>query len=105
MQSERSGRRARTAINAEFRAGNVQGKGKIRNVGEGGLFLETSSLPPQGEQARIRFTAPTGPIVVSGLVWWTTARRRARSVGFGFRLLEANRDFDTLVRGLLKRAS
>ncbi len=103
MQSERNGRRARTAIQAEFRAGNVQGKGKIRNVGEGGLFLETSSLPPQGEQARIRFTAPTGPIVVSGLVWWTTARRRAGNGGFGFRLLESNRDFDSMVRGLLRQ--
>ena len=103
MQSERNARRARTFIQAEFRAGKLRGKGKIRNVGEGGLFLETASLPPQGEQARIRFTAPTGPIVVSGLVWWTTDRRRARNVGFGFRLLETNRDFDSMVRGLLRQ--
>ncbi len=102
MQSDRNARRARTAFQAEFRAGKLEGRGKIRNVGEGGLFLETQSLPPQGEQTRIRFSAPTGPIEVSGLVWWTTGQRRARSVGFGVRLLDSNRDFDSMVRGLLK---
>jgi len=104
MQSARNQRRVRTSIQAEFAAGKVSGRGKIRNVGEGGLFLETPSLPPQGESARIRISAPTGQIVVSGLVWWTTAKRRARNVGFGFRLLESNRDFESMVRGLLQRA-
>jgi hypothetical protein len=103
MQSARAPRRARTSFQAEFSAGDVQGKGKIKNVGEGGLFVETDELPPQGEFARIRFNAPTGPLVVSGMIWWTTGSRRQGGHGFGVRLLEANAEYDSMVSGLLRR--
>jgi Tfp pilus assembly protein PilZ len=99
-------RRIRTAIQTEFVAGALRGKGKIKNVGENGLFVGTSSIPDEGESVRLRFTMPGGEkLEVSGLVWWTTGSQAqlapARSPGFGLRLLEENPDYQAAVQRLL----
>jgi Tfp pilus assembly protein PilZ len=103
MDQGRKSRRARTAFDTEFRAGSIEGRGKIRNLGEGGLFVTTASVPPQGESVQVRFNSPTeGAMELSGLVWWTTTRRHP-TPGFGVRLLDADDRYQRLVRGLLRR--
>ncbi len=44
-----SDERFRAAIPARFEVGAVMASGKIRNVESGGLFVETASIPEQGE--------------------------------------------------------
>ena len=40
--------RVRTKIPAEFSAGHVSGKGEVRNVSAGGLFVGTLAIPEEG---------------------------------------------------------
>jgi Tfp pilus assembly protein PilZ len=93
------GKRFRTAIHTEFEAGALRARGSIKNVGPGGLFVGTSSLPEQGEAVRLTFAAPGGAhIALSGLVWWTTAEGgRHAAPGFGLRLLDENEAYATMV--------
>lgn len=89
-------RRIRTAIQTEFEAGPIRGRGKIRNVAEGGMFVGTAQLPDQGETVLISFRDPQGvSLDVEGLVWWTTrdAPGPHRTPGFGLRLLEESPDY------------
>jgi Tfp pilus assembly protein PilZ len=91
-----AGRRIRTAIQTEFEAGALQGRGKIRNVAEGGLFVGTTQVPHQGDLVSLSFRDPKGKGVdVSGLVWWTTTDEPGshRAPGFGIRLLEDSEDY------------
>jgi len=48
-------RRIRTAIQAEFETGALRGRGKIRNMAEGGLFVGTAVVPQQGEPVSLSF--------------------------------------------------
>jgi hypothetical protein len=94
--------RARTSIQTEFQAGRLSGKGKIRNVGEGGLFVGTASIPAQGDYVQVRFRTPAGdPMEVAGMVWWTTGRHH-RNPGFGLRLLTAGDRYQAMVREMLR---
>ena len=94
--------RAKTSLRAEFRAGPVAGRGKIRNLSQGGLFVGTVAIPEQGETVRVRFAAPNGDrIEATGIVWWTTDRLDLRTrQGFGVRLLAASLGYDELVTNL-----
>jgi hypothetical protein len=88
--------RVRTSIEAEFQVGGQRAKGRIMNVGEGGLFVGTGSLPGEGESAHLHFTAPDGrELRLSGLVWWTTEGSgvHGRASGFGLRLIEETPSF------------
>jgi hypothetical protein len=88
--------RIRTSIEAEFEVSGQRAKGRIMNVGEGGVFVGTGSIPGEGENAALDFTAPGGhDIRLSGLVWWTTDDdgRLHRVPGFGLRLLEDSEEF------------
>ena len=81
-------RRIRTAIQTEFEAGGFHGRGTIRNVAEGGLFVGTAQVPNQGHLVSVTFRDQKGRgLGVSGLVWWTTADEPGahRSPGFGIR--------------------
>ena len=95
--------RIRTVIPSKFRTGNLAGKGKVRNVSQGGLFVGTQAIPDVGESIALRLRAPGRPTIeVRGLVWWTTSDSEnpgARS-GFGLRLLESNELYRRLVRSL-----
>ena len=79
--------RARTSIPVEFQAGGNRGTGQIDNIGAGGLFIGTGTIPDQGEPVSVRFSLPgESPIAVTGLVWWTTkdlARTSSGRQGFG----------------------
>ncbi len=98
--------RVETEIQAEFLAGPLRANGKIRNLGENGLFVGTNTIPEQGEAVRLRFTAPGGDYVrVSGLVWWTSRDPDARedvTPGFGMRLLAASPTYRMLISELLR---
>ena len=89
-------RRIRTAIQTEFEAGALRGRGTIRNVAEGGVFVGTTQVPDQGDLVSLSFRDHTGRgLDVSGLVWWTTADEPGshRVPGFGFRLLDDSENY------------
>lgn len=88
--------RIRTAIQTEFEAGRLKGRGKIRNVAEGGVFVGTDQVPDQGEMVVLSFRDHQGRALdVSGLVWWTTTENggQHRAPGFGMRFLEDSEDY------------
>ena len=95
--------RFRTLIPSRFRAGELAGKGKVRNVSQGGLFVLTRAIPEVGESISLRLRAPGRPAIeVRGLVWWTTRECEnpsARS-GFGLRLLESSAPYRRLIKSL-----
>jgi Tfp pilus assembly protein PilZ len=96
-------RRIRTAIQTEFEAGALHGRGTIRNVAEGGLFVGTPQIPHQGELVSLSFRDGKGRgLGVSGLVWWTTTDEPGahRSPGFGIRLLEDTDDYRSFFESL-----
>ncbi len=99
-------RRVETEIQADFAAGQLRASGKIRNLGENGLYVGTDTIPEQGEPVRLRFTAPGGDYVrVSGLVWWTSRDPDARdglTPGFGMRLLAVSPTYRMLISELLR---
>ena len=99
-------RRVEIEIQTEFAAGDVRATGKIRNLGENGLFVGTRSIPEQGDTVLLRFTAPGGDSVrVSGLVWWTSRDPNARNdltPGFGMRLLAVSPTYRLLISDLLR---
>ena len=95
--------RIRTAIQTVFEAGPVHGRGKIRNVGEGGVFVGTAQVPSQGEMVVLSFRDQKGrKLDVSGLVWWTTSDAPGphRVPGFGMRLLDQSDDYSRFVASL-----
>jgi hypothetical protein len=100
---ERTTPRVRTSICAEFKGSRLKGRGRIKNVGEGGLFVQTAAIPEQGDFVRVRFSQPMlGHLEVSGMVWWTTGRRH-HTPGFGLRVLNADAPYRDLVTQLLRR--
>jgi Tfp pilus assembly protein PilZ len=97
-------KRIRTAIQTEFEAGVLHGRGKIRNVAEGGMFIGTAQVPDQGEIVVLSFRDHRGQALdVSGLVWWTTDETPGphRAPGFGIRLLDDSEDYNRFVDSLL----
>jgi hypothetical protein len=96
--------RIRTAIQAEFRVGRQTCKGKIRNVGDGGVFVGTLSIPQEGESVDLQLRTSAGvPIQISGMVWWTTRTNVGPNGvhGFGLRLFDADcEDFRRLRQDL-----
>lgn len=95
--------RTRTKIPAEFRAGNVIGKGEVRNVSAGGLFVGTQSLPEEGSSVVVKLTEPGKVAVeVRGLVWWTTPRAAQGQgrCGFGLCLLDEDASFQRLLESV-----
>ena len=96
-------RRIRTAIQTEFEAGGLHGRGTIRNVAEGGLFVGTTQLPNQGNMVSLSFRDYNGRgHDVSGLVWWTTMDEPGthRAPGFGIRLLDDSDDYRRFLESL-----
>ncbi|UCE86367.1 MAG: PilZ domain-containing protein [Deltaproteobacteria bacterium] len=97
--------RIRTAIGARFATQRFKGQGRIKNLGEHGLFVRTSQLPEAGETVHVSFTFPSGEKVwVVGVVWWTTASLDAATEmpsGFGLRLLDDDDTYRQVVARLL----
>lgn len=95
--------RLRTKIPAVFRAGEMIGRGEVRNVSEGGLFVGTQSLPEEGSSIVVKLSAPGKiPVQVTGLVWWTTSRHQqgTRHCGFGLRILDDGAGFQRLLQSV-----
>jgi Tfp pilus assembly protein PilZ len=95
--------RMRTVIPTEFHASSLSGRGKVRNVSDGGLFVGTSAIPQEGDTVELKLSAPgKPPIEVTGLVWWTTSNLEAPNArsGFGLRLLDQNEQYLRLVKSL-----
>jgi uncharacterized protein (TIGR02266 family) len=105
--------RIETAIRTDFETGEVKANGQIKNVGEGGLFVRTPSIPEAGDKVELSFDSPNGQRVeVAGVVWWTTDDREAYQLerrGFGVRLVNAGEAYRALLqrlrhqRGTLRR--
>ena len=92
-----------TAIPTEFRAAGLTGRGKVKNVSDGGLFVGTSAIPDEGDTIELTLSAPgETPIEITGLVWWTTSDLEAPNArsGFGLRLLEHSEQYLRLVESL-----
>ena len=90
--------RFRTKIPAQFKAGHVSGKGDVRNVSDGGLFVGTLAIPEEGSEVELTMCEPgKTEIVVHGLVWWTARVGQSKRCGFGLRLLDEQEDFQRLV--------
>ncbi|MEN8181202.1 MAG: PilZ domain-containing protein [Myxococcota bacterium] len=65
---------------ADFQAGELFGCGTVSNVSEGGLFIETPSVPDLGDSVELTLSAPDGAALqLCEMVWWTPSRRRAAS--------------------------
>ncbi len=90
--------RFRTKIPAQFKAGALSGKGDVRNVSDGGLFVGTLAVPEEGSEVELTLREPgKTEIVVNGLVWWTAPAGSAKRCGFGLRLLDEHTEFQRLV--------
>jgi hypothetical protein len=99
--------RIRTSLPVEFRIGSRVAEGTVRNASDGGMFVETRAIPPQGESVSLRFYPRSeARVEVSGLVWWTTeGSPQARRRGFGMRLLEDDARYAELLAGLRPESS
>ena len=101
--------RIQTSLQARFAAGPVRAGGEIGNVGRGGLFVGTPSLPERGDKVELCFVEPGGERVeVSGVVWWTTDCQQVPSgqpPGFGVRLVNAGDAYRELLRRLRRAPS
>lgn len=97
--------RVTTSIPVEFQAGGNRATGKITNLGSGGLFVGSGTIPDQGEPVSLRFSLPgEAPIAMTALVWWNTndqGSRIGQSQGFGLRFLEENEAYDRAIGRLL----
>jgi hypothetical protein len=96
-------RRIRTAIQTDFETEALRGRGTIRNMAEGGMFVGTPHIPHQGELVSLSFRDGKGRgLDVSGLVWWTTLDEPGphRTTGFGIRLLEESDDYRSFFESL-----
>ena len=75
----------------------------MRNASDGGMFVETRTVPAQGEPVSVRVTARgDSPIELTGLVWWTTegSPYRHKHRGFGLRLLEDDERYSMMLKKL-----
>lgn len=99
-------RRVRTSIPVEFKSGEVEGQGVIRNLGIGGVFVGSRAIPEHGEMVSLRFAMPgEGRLSLTGMVWWTTRddeeHRGHRHAGFGLRLLDQGDAYEAAVGRML----
>lgn len=97
--------RIRTSIPVQFEGGEISGNGVIRNLGLGGLFVSSRSIPEHGDAVALHFELPQGDdISLVAMVWWTTNDdpiHRLATPGFGLRLIDENEAYTAAVRKLL----
>ncbi|HEY8157024.1 MAG TPA: PilZ domain-containing protein [Myxococcota bacterium] len=95
--------RIRTSIQVEIRVAGRVAEGTVRNASDGGMFVETRAIPPQGESVSLRFSPRSAAThEVTGMVWWTTegSPHRHKRRGFGLRLLEEDEGYSRILEGL-----
>ena len=95
--------RIRTSLPVEIRVSGRIAEGTVLNASDGGMFIETRKIPPQGESVSLRFSS-RGEVTheVTGMVWWTTegSPYRHRWRGFGLRLLQDDEGYSQILAGL-----
>jgi len=94
-----------TSIPVDFEGLEISGSGVIQNLGLGGLFVGSRTIPTEGEPVSLHFELP-GDVEISltGMVWWTTdsgPRERSANPGFGLRLVDGHEDYEEAVSRLL----
>jgi uncharacterized protein (TIGR02266 family) len=94
-----------TSIPVDFEGLESAGTGVIQNLGLGGLFVGSRTIPSEGEPISLHFELP-GEIEISltGMVWWTTdagPKERSANPGFGLRLVDPHEDYEEAVSKLL----
>lgn len=93
--------RVRTRIPAEFKAEGLSGRGEVRNVSAGGLFVGTLAIPEEGVAVELKLRAPGKvDVEVRGLVWWTAPAGRANPCGFGLRVLDEDEGYRVLLASI-----
>ena len=94
--------RHQTRIPAEFLADGWQGRGEVRNVSQGGLFVRTQeAIPDAGTEIKVTLTSPGKvPVEVQGFVWWTAPPGQALPCGFAMRVLDDDEGYKRLVESL-----
>ena len=61
-------------VQVYFQSGRTQGRGYIRNLSKGGLFIRAESLPAPGAPVALTIELPSGiKVDLNGTVRWTTA--------------------------------
>lgn len=79
-------------VPASFESGDLRGKGHVKNVSKGGVFLRSECLPESGSDVRILFHSRDGrKIEVTGIVVWNTNELGGHPEvrpGFGIRFHE-----------------
>ncbi len=85
-----------TRVPASFESGELRGKGHVKNVSKGGLFLRTEVLPEPGREVRVLFHTQQGrKVEIQGIVVWSTAELEHPDArpGFGVRFEGASEQF------------
>jgi hypothetical protein len=89
-----------------FELGTWRGEGTVENMGAGGVFIGTATIPARGEKVWLEIESPDGSAIeATGIVWWTTldwGRRPDGRAGFGVRLVGASRRYGKLLRRLAR---
>jgi uncharacterized protein (TIGR02266 family) len=83
--------------------------GLVRNISNGGLFVNTYNLPPIGETVSVRVRLPGAPEAVNlrATVVWTRSEHVAEDsshVGFGARFLDLAPEAEKALNAYLKKA-
>ena len=83
-----------------------EGRGLIRDVSHGGLFVRSAELLPPGTPVAAAVTTPAGcRAVLEGEVCWNTAHVRSRlEPGFGLRLTKKSDEYTGFVEGAIAAA-
>ena len=94
-----------TSIPVDFVSGGATGQGVIQNLGRGGLFVGSRTIPSEGQPVSLRFELlGDAEILLEGTVWWTTdagPKERSANPGFGLRVTEASTAYQEAVEKLL----
>ncbi len=89
-------KRSVARVPASFESGEVRGKGHVKNVSKGGLFLRSDVLPEPGSEIRVLFHTQQGrKVEIEGIVVWSTTELEQPDArpGFGVRFEGASEQF------------
>src|SRR5262245_39126311 len=104
LRMRKNRNRIRTSIPVEICLAGRVVEGTVRNASDGGMFVETRTIPAQGVPVSLRLSArgDSSPIELTGLVWWTTegSPYRYKHRGFGCGLLEDDERYTSMLKRL-----
>ena len=89
-------KRSVARVPISFESGDLRGKGHVKNVSKGGLFVRADALPEPGSEVRVLFHTQQGrKVEIHGIVVWSTAELEQPDArpGFGLRFEGASEQF------------